>query len=144
MPVRLIQPYMDQAANTLYWGADQGTLRVMGIADDYLDRASDYGQGRDRITTTAAATVSTNASTYRMNSGSAQTLTINPTGYYPKDTVLTVIQMGAGATTITAGPGVTITPGNGLTGLVTQGVNRVATLIKGAGETWLATGALGT
>lgn len=138
MPVRLIQPYMDQAANTLYWGADQATIRAMGIADDRLDLASDYGQGRDRVVTTSTAVVSMNATTYRMNSASAQTLTLNPTGYLPKDTVLTVIQMGAGATTITAGPGVTIMPGYGLSGLVTQGVNYTFQLTKGAGETWVA------
>lgn len=146
MPVRLLKPYAGQNANTLYWQTDQGVLRSVGIADDNLDLASDYvkGGGGDRVETTAAGIVSYNATTYRMNSASAQTLTLNQTGDFPKDTVLTVIQAGAGATTITAGPGVTITPGNGLTGLVTQGANRVASLVKGAGETWLATGALGT
>lgn len=144
MPVRLLKPYAGQAANTLYWQTDQATLRSVGIADDQVELASDYVKNGDRIETGAAATVSFNATTYRMNSGSAQALTINSTGYFPKDTVLTVIQMGAGATTLTPGPGVTITPGNGLTGLVTQGANRVAQLIKGAGDTWTAIGGLGT
>lgn len=144
MPVRLIQPFMDQAANTLYWGTGQRDLLVNGIADTNLERASDYTPNGDRIVTTATATASENATTYRMNSGSAQALTIPLSGWWGKDTVLTVIQAGAGATTLTPAAGVTITPGNGLTGLVTQGVNRVAQLIKGAGETWVAIGGLGT
>lgn len=142
MPVRLIQPYMGQAANTLWWGAQQSDLVALGVADTYVERASDYGSGHDRQVTTATATVSVNATTYRMNSGSAQTLTLNPTGYFPKDTVLTIVQEGAGATTIVAGSGVTIN--TALSGLVTQGANKVAQLVKGAGETWTAVGSLGT
>lgn len=141
MPVRLLKPYGGQAAGTLYWAADQTTLRATGLADDYIELASDYGKG-ERLTTSATAIISQNATTYRMNSATAQTLTLNPTGFFPKGTVLTVVQEGAGATTVVAGPGVTIN--TALTGLVTQGVNKIAQLVKGAGETWAAVGALGT
>jgi hypothetical protein len=135
MPKRLVKPYNGQAANTLYWGTGQEQLIALGIADDYVELASDYVAFGDRVETSAAATVSHNARKYSMNSGSAQTLTLNATGYFPKDTVLTVQQMGAGATTVSPGVGVTI---SGAT--ATTGQNKVLQLIKGAGETWVGVG----
>jgi hypothetical protein len=134
MPVRLTKAYGGQAANTLYWEADQSRLRNIGLADDNIEAASDYAKA-SRIVTSATASTSVNATTYRMNSGSAQTLTLNPSGYWPKDSVLTVVQEGLGATTVVGSSGVTI--GGSTT---TTGQNKVLQLIKGAGETWTGVG----
>jgi hypothetical protein len=135
MAVRLIKPYSGQAANTLWWGAQQSELKANGIADDQVELATDYAPFGDRTETSAAATVTADARKYTMNSGSAQALTLNRTGYFPKDTVLTIQQVGAGATTVTAGNGVTI---SGVT--ATTGANKVLQLIKGDGETWVGVG----
>lgn len=140
MPVRLTRAYNGQAANTLYWAADQTTLRNIGIADDNIEAASDYSQ-LARTVTDAAANASRNAIIYRMNSGSAQTLTIPMSGWWPVGTVLTVEQRGAGATTIVAGSGVTIN--TKLSSLITNGANAVAQLIKDDTNTWTAVGGLG-
>lgn len=141
MPVRLTRAYNGQAANTLYWGADQGTLRATGLADDQIELASDYATG-ERISSDAAVTVSRNAIVYNMNSASAQTLTIPMSGFWPVGTVLTVIQWGAGKTTIVGATGVTISAGNGNSTLVTGGQNYVAQLIKAMNNTWIAVGGL--
>lgn len=135
MPKRLVKSYGGQAANTLYWGADQDHLVSLGVADSYVELASDFVSGGDRIVTDAAATTSQQATTYRMNSGSAQTLTVAASGYWPKDAVLTVIQEGAGATTVQGASGVTI---SGVT--ETTGANHILQLVKGAGETWVGVG----
>jgi hypothetical protein len=134
MPVRLTKPYNGQAANTLYWGTDQAVLRNAGLADDAIEDASDYAKA-SRVVTAATANSSSNATTYRMNSSSAQALTLNPSGYWPKDTVLTIVQEGAGATTVLGGTGVTIA-GN----TATTGAGKVLQLLKGAGETWVGVG----
>ncbi len=140
MPVRLTAPYNGQPANTMYWGVDQSTLRNVGLADDNIEAASDYGQWQ-RIVTAAAANTSSNAVTYKMNSSSAQTLTVQPSGYWAPGTVLTVEQLGTGATTITGATGVTIN--TALPGLKTQGQRNVAQLIKEIDGTWTAVGGLG-
>ena len=141
MPVRLLKPYEGQAANTLYWasGTVENALRSTGLADDFVEQASDYAKG-ERIVTGATANTVAAATTYRMNSGSAQTLTVRPSGYWPRGTVLTIIQAGAGAATIVGDVGVTIA--STTSGLVTQGQNKAAQLVKGIGETWAAYGSV--
>lgn len=141
MPVRLTRPYQGQAVNTLYWGPDEATLRATGGADDNLEAASDYGSAGTRIITNATGITTRNALVYRMNSGSAQTLTLEGSGYWVPGTVVTVIQEGAGATTITPATGVTVNTSLG--GLKTQGQWTVAQLIKRGADLWVAVGGLG-
>lgn len=140
MPVRLTKPYGGQAANTLYWAADQATLRATGLADDYIELASDYAD-HSRTVPDATAMASRNAVIYRMNSGSAQALTIPLSGFWPIGTVLTVEQVGAGATTVSGATGVTIN--TALSSLVTKGQNSVGQLIKTGTNTWNAVGGFG-
>ncbi len=140
MPVRLTRAYGGQAANSLYWGADQATLRSVGIADDDIESASDYAQ-QARTVTEATANASRNALIYRMNSGSAQVLNIPQSGFWPVGTVLTVAQMGAGATTVTPASGVTIN--TKLSSLATGGQRSVGQLIKDGPNTWTAVGGFG-
>lgn len=138
MSVRLLQPYMGQAANTLFWGAQQGDLVANGIADTQIERASDYGA---RIVTSATATIFRTATVYRMNSASAQTLTMPATGYWPINTVITIVQEGAGATTIAPAAGVTID--KAAASLVTKGQWNVAQLVKIGANAWVAVGGIG-
>lgn len=42
MPVRLLRPYNGQNANTLYVGTDEAILRAIGIADDYIENATNF------------------------------------------------------------------------------------------------------
>jgi len=139
MPVRLTKPYGGQAVNTLYWESDQGTLRNVGIADDQIQLASDYSPWT-RIVTAASATVSQNALKYQMNSATAQVLNLGLTGYYPIGTILTVEQLGAGKTTVTPATGVTVSLGNGVTSLITNGQNYVGQLEKVGPNSWNAFG----
>lgn len=134
MPVRLTKPYEGQAANTLWWGstAMENTLRGAGLADDQIELASDY-EPHARIVTAATANTSRNATTYRMRSSSAQTLTIAPSGYWQPGQEIRIIQEGTGATTLVAASGVALAP-NVLA--ATAGQYGVARLIKGWGETW--------
>lgn len=141
MPVRLLKPYAGQSAGALYWGADQGVLRAAGVADDQIELATDY-QEQARNVTEATATVSRNATVYNMNSASAQTLNLPLTGYWPVGTVLTVIQWGAGKTTVVGATGVTIQPGNGNLTLVTGGQYFVSQFIKSMANTWIGVGGL--
>jgi hypothetical protein len=77
-----------------------------------------------------------------MNSGSAQVLTLDKTGHLDPGAVITVIQQGAGATTITPASGVTIN--TALSSLITKGQYNVAQLVKTtAADTWIAFGGLG-
>lgn len=142
MPVRLLQAVQGQAANTLFWGttADENALLGLNQADNQIELASDYSP-YTRIVTAATANISRNAMVYQMNSATAQTLTLSATGYFPLGSVLTVIQIGAGATTVVAGTGVTIS--TALTSLVTKGVNNIGQLIKTGPMTWIAYGGFG-
>jgi len=133
MPVRLIQPYMGQVANTLWWGAGQADLKANGVADDYLDLASDYAP-QTRIVTTTTATASVNAVNYLMNSPSAQTLTIPLSGFWPVNTTLIIEQIGAGSTTLIPATGVTLSQ----LGIATSSSTRVIRLLKTGANTWLA------
>lgn len=142
MPVRLTKPYEGQPVNTLYWASTtiENALRSTSNADDQIELASDYSPWA-RTVTGAAATASRSAVIYRMNSGSAQALTIPLSGFWPVGTVLTIEQNGAGATTVAGATGVTIN--TALSSLVTKGVNNVGQLIKDDVNTWTAVGGFG-
>ena len=72
-----------------------------------------------------------------MTNASASTLTVPPNSSVAFDVgvVITVIQMGAGAVTLTAGAGVTI---NSLATSLAMSQYQVATLVKQATNVWIA------
>ena len=76
-----------------------------------------------------------------MNVASANTLTVPPNSSvaYDVGTQITILQTGAGQTTLTQGAGVTI---NGTPGLKLRAQWSSATLIKRATDTWVAIGDL--
>ncbi len=76
-----------------------------------------------------------------ISNASANTLTVPPNSSvaFPTGTTLTVMQTGAGQTTITAGAGVTI---NGTPGMKLRAQWSVATLIKRGTDIWAVTGDL--
>lgn len=76
-----------------------------------------------------------------MSVASGNTLTVPPNSSvaYPVGTTITVLQTGAGQTTITAGSGVTV---NATPGLKLRAQWSSATLIKRATDTWVALGDL--
>jgi hypothetical protein len=76
-----------------------------------------------------------------MNSASANNLTVplNSAAAFPVGTQISVVQVGAGQTTIVATGGVTI---NATPGLKLRAQWSAATLIKRATDTWVAVGDL--
>ncbi len=76
-----------------------------------------------------------------INNGSANNLTVplNSTAAFPIGTQITIIQLGAGQTTIVATGGVTI---NSTPGLKLRAQYSVATLIKLGTDSWIAAGDL--
>lgn len=76
-----------------------------------------------------------------MSNGSANNLTVPPNSSvaFPVGTVIDVLQVGAGQTTIVAGSGVTI---NYAIGLKLRAQWSAATLVKRATNTWVAIGDL--
>lgn len=72
-----------------------------------------------------------------MTNASASTLTVPPNSSVAFDVgvVITVIQLGAGAVTLTAGAGVTV---NSLATSLAMSQYQVATLVKQATNTWVA------
>jgi hypothetical protein len=72
-----------------------------------------------------------------MTNASASTLTVPPNSSVAFDVgvVITVVQMGAGAVTLTAGAGVTI---NSLATSLAMSQYQVATLVKQATNVWIA------
>jgi hypothetical protein len=144
MPIRLLKPYNGQAALTTFFGsaAEETGLLNTGGADMNLEGATDYLADMRQVTGSTAAVVRT-ASYYRMNSGSAQTLTLGLTGFWPVGKVITVKQEGAGKTTISPGTGITVVLGNGLTTAVTNGANYIGQLIKDSATQWTAFGGFG-
>lgn len=74
-----------------------------------------------------------------MSNAAANTLTVPPNSSvaFPVDTIVYVSQSGAGATSIAAGSGVTIST---FEGLKVGGQFRMASLIKTGTNTWLAIG----
>lgn len=141
MPARLVKPYDGQLANTLYWGSATSLeqLRALGIADDRVELASDYAP-LSRRTTAATVTSTSTARVYHQNSASGQTLTINLLGF-PQDTVLTVIQEGAGKTTLAAATGTTLN--TAAASLLTSGQYAVAQIMVTGPGVGIAFGGLG-
>ena len=92
--------------------------------------------------TASAATVANDPSvSYFMNSASAQTLTIaSGMTRYPLGSVITVVQLGAGAVTLAAGSGVTINKRSST--LVSKGQFALIQLTNIGTDTWIATGDL--
>lgn len=143
MPLRLLKPYNGQPAGTLYWSgvADEiGRLRSLGIGDDNYELATDYQQS-ERDVTTASVNVVTPAVVYNMNSATAQTVNLGTTGWLPRGSILTIIQLGAGAFTIVPATGTTVV--TSATSLVSKGQYSVAQLIKISANGWVAFGGLG-
>lgn len=96
------------------------------------------------VTITSATATASNDPTvfYEMNSGSAQTLTI-PTGMtrWPIGSIMTIVQLGAGAVSIAAAGGVTIN--TAASSLISQGQYNVIQLLNMGTDSWLAFGGLG-
>lgn len=134
MPVRIL------ATNTLYWGDDESVYLSLGTADTQISLASDY-EPFARIVTASTVSTSDSARVYRMNSASAQTITVALSGVFKAGDVLTVVQEGAGTTTIVAATGVTIN--TALATLVSGGQWSVAQLICIGTNNWVAVGGLG-
>lgn len=78
----------------------------------------------------------------QMNKASGNALTVPPNSSvpFPVGTVVAVAQMGAGATTITAGVGVTLNSADSLLTLRAQ--YSLASLVKVATDTWRVSGDL--
>lgn len=140
MPVRLLRAYNGQAANTMYWGNDEASMRSIGVADDQLEMATDYQQATREVTS-ATVIINNRALVYNMNSASAQTATMPRTGFWLPGTVVTVVQLGTGAFTIVASSGVTIN--TAYTSLVSKGQYNIAQLVKVGTNSWVAAGGLG-
>jgi hypothetical protein len=105
MPIRLLKPYNGQAALTTFFGsaAEESGLLNTGGADMRVEEATDYLFDMRLVTGATAAIVRT-ASYYRMNSSSAQILTLGLTGFFPVGKVITVKQEGTAKTTLTPAP----------------------------------------
>lgn len=142
MPLRLLKPYNGQAANTLYWGPgdELPRLRSLGVGDDNYELASDYQAG-ERDVTTSSVNVVAPATIYNMNSSSAQTVNLGTTGWLAKGSLLTFVQLGAGAFTIVPATGVSVVTAE--TSLVSKGQNRVGQLLKIGQNNWIAFGGFG-
>jgi hypothetical protein len=144
MPIRLLKPYNGQAALTTFFGsaAEESGLLNTGGADMRVEEATDYLFDMRLVTGATAAIVRT-ASYYRMNSSSAQILTLGLTGFFPVGKVITVKQEGTAKTTLTPGTGITIVLGNGVATLLTGGQNYLGQLIKDSATQWTAFGGFG-
>lgn len=146
MPVRLLSASQGQAANTLFWGplADEYGLIAANMADNQIELSTDYQPYTRTVpSTVSTATVSRTALNYLMNSGSAQTLNLPLTGFFPVGTVLSITQLGTGATTVVPATGVTVNLGNGITSLITKGQSYIGQLQKVGPNSWNAFGGFG-
>lgn len=140
MPVRLLRQYLGQAAGTTYYGTDEEVLRATQTADDQLNQASDYIPGT-RLITIATANTNRSALVYWLNSASAQTITVMPSGYHPVGTVQTFVQKGSGAFTLAPATGVTFS--TALTSYISKGINNIAQIIKDGPNSWTVFGGVG-
>lgn len=93
-------------------------------------------------TASYALVLADNGKVVEMNVGSANNLTVPPNSSvaFPVGSQVTVLQTGAGQTTIVAGSGVTINSAGGYLKIASQW--SAVTLIKRATDTWVAVGAL--
>jgi hypothetical protein len=147
------------------WGFETDTGKVkIGDGSTVWNSLSYFGAGEVTLTgtqtltnktlTAPIITLATNAQAasytlvltdqsdiVEISNGSANTLTVplNSSVAFPTGTVITVLQTGAGQTTITPTGGVTI---NGTPGLKLRAQWSSATLIKRATDTWVAIGDL--
>jgi hypothetical protein len=143
MPVRLLAAAQGQAANSLYWGplADEYGLIAANLADNRVELSTDYQPNTRTVPSTlATATVSRTALNYLMNSGTAQTLNLPLTGFFPTGTVVSITQLGTGQTTVVPATGVTVNLGNGITSLITKGQSYTGQLLKVGPNSWNAFG----
>ena len=142
MPVRLLTPYNGQAVRTTFWSTreEEAQLIASGNADTQIELAIDYQQ-QARLITTPTGIVSRNAVDYIFTSGSAQTLTLGISGFWPMGTVVTISQLGTGAVTVAPATGVTVN--TKLSSLVTGGQYSIGQLKKVGADTWLAFGGFG-
>lgn len=106
---------------------------------------SDTSQINAQVGTTYTLVIGDRGKTVTMTNASANTLTIpaNASVAFPTGTVITVIQGGAGATTISAAATVTlngVSTGSGAINTQYQGVS----LLKTATNTWIASGDIAT
>ena len=119
-----------------------------------IDASADTNSLDYKISTIKLVTPSSQSASYtlvlgdaakmvEMNNASANNLTVPPNSSvaFPVGTVIDVLQIGAGQTTIVAGAGVTI---NNAIGLKLRAQWSAATLIKRATNTWVAIGDLST
>jgi len=138
-----------QAPDTLNWGttANDGTgdnLRSGGIKinawDRYLSQRVDSLQVGDVRTATASDSIDLTDHKVYMNVGTANNLTVvaNSIKAFPVETEITVINWGAGKTTIVAGAGVTINSAGAALDLRAQ--YSAATLIKKETDIWWLVG----
>ena len=121
------------------------TTRASGVATPYFGDDASTKNYADQVklnaqTGTAYTLVALDAGkTITMSNTSAQTLTVPPNGTVAiaVGTVIHVVQLNTGLTTIAAGSGVTINTADGLKLYKQYGM---ASLIKTATDTWLAIG----
>jgi hypothetical protein len=110
---------------------------------DALDALAAGGTEINTQTSDYEAVLGDAGKTIEMNAGSANVFTVPANGdvAFPVGTVVNLVQLGAGATTIAPGSGVTIRNRNGL---VLAGQYAVATLYKRGTDEWVAAGDLKT
>lgn len=110
-------------------------LSVGNIAGDPTDKSINTQAGNYTLAATDISKL------IRMNSGSAQALTVPPdsTVNFPIGTEIAMVQSGAGTLTVVAGSGVTI---NCAATLVLNGQYATAALKKISANTWLLAGRL--
>ena len=114
------------------------------LAGDY-DLLAKLGamQAVNPQTASYTATLEDRGSLVTMTVGSANNFTVPPESSvaWPVGTVITVMQLGAGATTVVAGAGVTVNVDATFTKVI-AGQYSIATLIKYGTNTWVVTGDL--
>jgi hypothetical protein len=127
--------------------------KLTGVAAGVADTdVANYGQikgilqgfrGGRTVTASDTAVLSDAGSLIVVNAaaGTAQTVPPNSSVAYPIWSVLSWLQTGAGAATITAGAGVTLTPVHGKT-LVAGGQPSLVSAVKIATDTWIVYGDL--
>lgn len=102
-------------------------LRTLGV-----------GQVPTTVTTSTANVLDDPSAYYRMNSASAQTMTIPTTTKWMPGMILTIQQIGAGVTTLAAGAGVTIN--KAASTLVSKGQWSTMQLVYDGSQTWILMG----
>jgi hypothetical protein len=119
---------------------DYGGVSLGYSGSKFYGRLTTHATGTTKTASYTAALVDESSYIW-MNVGSANTFTVPPASSVAFDsgTMMTIIQYGAGQTTITAGSGVTLiaTPG-----LKLRDQNSVCTIVHYTADTWLVYGDL--